>query len=64
MVAVTPVRLRRRTGVLHLAFAVRRLAFGVVGLRPHKSHPTAPLYIRDMLNAERRTPNAERETCT
>jgi hypothetical protein len=60
MVAVTPVRLRRRAGVLRLAFGVWR--FGVVGLRPHDSHPTAPLYLRDTLNAERRTPNAERKT--
>jgi hypothetical protein len=31
MVAMTPVRLRGRAGVLRLAFGVRRLAFGVVG---------------------------------
>jgi hypothetical protein len=31
MVAVTPVRLTSRTGVLRSAFGVRRLAFGVVG---------------------------------
>jgi hypothetical protein len=68
MVAVTPVRLTSRTGVLRFAFCVRSSALGVRRGSDHISpmslispQPSARLCVRATPNAKRRTPNAKRK---